>query len=195
MVYLKNVITGVLSLCVCVSVQADYVYTTLDVPGATSTYVRDIDGSNIVGFYTNSDGLGYHGFSYDGTTYTTIEVPGANETYAYGSDGGNIVGSYEDGSYNDHGFSYDGTTYTTLDGPGAISTYANGIDGGNIVGWYNDAGGVHGFIYDGSTYTTLDVPTADRTYARGLDGSYHHITASSPPSPNPRHCRFWLWAC
>ena len=153
MVYLKNVITGVLSLCVCVSVQADYVYTTLDVPGATSTYVRDIDGSNIVGFYTNSDGLGYHGFSYDGTTYTTIEVPGANETYAYGS------------------------------------------DGGNIVGWYNDAGGVHGFIYDGSTYTTLDVPTADRTYARGLDGSYHHITASSPPSPNPRHCRFWLWAC
>ena len=60
MVCFKNVTSGVLVLCICVSVQADYVYTTLDVPGASETYAYGIDGGNIVGVY--SDGRGTHGF-------------------------------------------------------------------------------------------------------------------------------------
>ena len=60
MVRFKNVITGVLALCICVSVQAEYVYTTLDVPGAIGTEAYGIDGGNIVGYYI--DGSGSHGF-------------------------------------------------------------------------------------------------------------------------------------
>ena len=61
MVCFKNVIAGVLALCICVSVQAEYVYTTLDVPGVIDTYAHGIDGGNIVGSYKDGSG-DYHGF-------------------------------------------------------------------------------------------------------------------------------------
>ncbi len=134
---------GFLTLCMGVSAQGAYTYTTLDVPGASDTFAWGIDGGNIVGRYYDSS---YHGFSYDGTTYTTLDVPGASRTYAYGIDGSNIVGYYDDG--NNHGFSYDGSTYTTLDVPGATYTYARGIDGSNIVGSYfvSSEEAYHGFL-------------------------------------------------
>ena len=93
---------GFLTLCMGVSAQGAYTYTTLDVPGASLTHAYGIDGDNIVGYYI--DGSSYHGFSYDGTTYTTIDVPGALQTYAWGISGDNIVGSYIDGSGYAHGF-------------------------------------------------------------------------------------------
>ena len=47
-------------------------YTTLDVPGATSSWAYGIDGDNIVGRYQDGSGND-HGFKYDGTTYTLYE--------------------------------------------------------------------------------------------------------------------------
>ena len=157
---LINAVAGCLTLFIGASVHGSYTYTTLDVPGASSTYAVGIDGSNIVGYYSN--GSDYHSFSYDGSTYTTLGVPGATSTYAYGIDGGNIVGLYSDAG-GTHGFSYDGTTYTTLDAPGAIDTRAYGIDGNSIVGYYNDGSGYHGFL------ATLD-GTAVPHPRRSLDG-------------------------
>ena len=98
---LISIVSSYLTLCMGVSAQGAYTYTTLDVPGASNTYAYGIDGGNIVGYYY--DDSGSHGFSYDGTTYTTLDVPGASNTEAYGIDGGNIVGySYvgSEGSYS-----------------------------------------------------------------------------------------------
>ena len=104
------------------SAHADYTYTTLDVPGASSTYAHDISGSNIVGGYYDVQG-GWHGFVYNATSYTTLDVPGApNSTAAYGISGSNIVGVYS-GASGGGGFVYNATSYTTLNVPGASGTW------------------------------------------------------------------------
>ena len=58
---LVSAAAGCLALCMAVSVQAGYMYTKLDVPGASSTYGYGIEGSNIVGWYV-AHGGGIHGF-------------------------------------------------------------------------------------------------------------------------------------
>ena len=73
-------------------------WTTLDYPGAISTQVWDIDGSNIVGYYTNSTGT--HGFLYNGSTWTTIDAPEATYTHILGIDGTNLVGYWQTASLN-----------------------------------------------------------------------------------------------
>jgi hypothetical protein len=76
----------------------------LNMPGAiTTTHARDIDGSNIVGYYD------YSGFLYDGSTWTSLNYPGAIQTLAYGISGDKITGSYriiENGHSVTHGFIY-----------------------------------------------------------------------------------------
>ena len=60
--FLINVVAGCLTLCIGVSAQGAYTYTTLDVPGASSTRAYGIDGGNIVGYsYVGSEGS-YSGF-------------------------------------------------------------------------------------------------------------------------------------
>jgi hypothetical protein len=119
-------------------------WTTIDMPGASGTYLTGIDGRNLVGNYTDTTGT--HGFLYNGTSWTTLDKPGASDTYLDGIDGRNLVGTYRIGeSY--HGFLYDGTTWTTLDMPGASKTYAYGMDGSNIVGYYVVGADSHGFLY------------------------------------------------
>ena len=150
------------------------IWTTLDYPGAYSTSITGIDGSNLVGAYVDSSGS--HGFLYDGTNWTTLEYPGAYSTSIKDIDGSNIVGSYSDTpNHNVHGFIYNGTNWTTLDAPGANYTKINGIDGSNLVGLcnYPTGGGLiwHGVIYDGISWTTLDVPGANNTQIIGIDGS------------------------
>jgi hypothetical protein len=79
-------------------------WTALDFPGGVSfsTYIKDIDGGNIVGCYSY---FGFHGFLYNGTTWTTLDFPGANYTQIEGISGNNIVGWYNDSS-GTHGFVY-----------------------------------------------------------------------------------------
>ena len=131
-------------------------WTTLDAPGATQIEAIGIDGSNIVGEYT--DAAGYdHGYVYNGTTWTTLDMPGATSTDAKGICGNNIVGDYQDASGYTHGFIYNGTTWTTLDMPGVTYTEANSIEGNKIVGNYFDGSHEHGFAYTFGTQndTTL----------------------------------------
>ena len=131
-----HVIAGLLTLFICVLVQAEtsYNYTSFDVDiaGANNTRAYGIDGSNIVGWYKDASGYA-HGFKYDGSSYTALDVTslGADDTYAYGIDGSNIAGLYYDGSSISHGFSYDGSSYTAIDETslGATKSYAHGIDG------------------------------------------------------------------
>ena len=83
-----------------------FTFTTLDVPGATSTEAFGINRhGQIVGFYADSSGVG-HGFLLDPAgTFTTLDVPGATFTVAIGINGhGRIVGYYIDANSISHGF-------------------------------------------------------------------------------------------
>ena len=64
--FLTSAAAACLTLCIGVSAQGDAfaTYTTLDVPGASSTYAYDIDGTNIVGFfYDGSDSVAGSGMT------------------------------------------------------------------------------------------------------------------------------------
>lgn len=82
---------------------ATYSFTTLDVPGATSTYPASINASGqVAGYYF--DGAGSHGFIYSNGTFTTLDVPGATWTNLSSiNDSGQVAGTYSDGS-RFHGF-------------------------------------------------------------------------------------------
>ena len=85
--------------------QAQYMYTRLDVPGATDTVGSGInDAGQIVGYYFIGDM--YHGFLLDvDGSYTTLDLPGATVIGANGINGaGQIVGRYEDAGFASHGF-------------------------------------------------------------------------------------------
>src|SRR6516164_1927383 len=76
--------------------QAQYTYTTIDVPGAIGTYAQGINASGqIVGYYEVAGGRTY-GFLLDvDGSYITLDVPGACDTRASGiNDAGQIVGWY-----------------------------------------------------------------------------------------------------
>lgn len=170
--------------------QAQYNYTTIDVPSAAGTYASGISGNNIVGFYQSSSGsggwtpfgvyqagTGTSGFIYNvGTsTYTALNDPSAvNGTLAYGTDGNNVVGYYNGNQALAHGFLYNitTTTYTTLNDPlGVWATVATGISGNNIVGGYYGISGQMGFLYNGSSYTTLSNPSGT-TSVNGISGNF-----------------------
>jgi uncharacterized membrane protein len=71
-------------------------FTTIDVPGASSTHAAGInDSGQIVGYFV--DATGTHGFFLDvGGSLTTIDVPGASDTFALGiNNSGQIVGSFD----------------------------------------------------------------------------------------------------
>ena len=69
--FLISAVVGFLTMFIGVSAQAEYTYTTLDVPGASSTIARGIDGSNIVGYYNDGSN---HGFSYDGVGDSVLQL-------------------------------------------------------------------------------------------------------------------------
>ena len=60
--FLISIVSSYLTLCLGVSAQGAYTYTTLDVPGASYTYAYGIDGDNIVGRHTLYSDGSYHGF-------------------------------------------------------------------------------------------------------------------------------------
>jgi uncharacterized membrane protein len=125
---------GIVALAGVDTAWADVVYsfTTIDVPGASSTSAYGInDSSQIVGDYYDSTGMS-HGLVDTGGSFTTIDVPGGSYSHAYGiNDSGQIVGWYAD-----HGFLDNGGSFTEIDVPGAILTEADGIsESGQIVGY------------------------------------------------------------
>jgi probable HAF family extracellular repeat protein len=138
-------------ISISVPARADYTFTTLDVPSASSgsTYAYGINATGaVVGFYQDTSD---HGFVYSNGTYTTLNDPsGTYGTYAQGINAsGAVVGYYQDAS-GYHGFLYSNGIYTTLNDSSATGfegTIPQGInDSGDVTGYYADASGNHGFI-------------------------------------------------
>jgi hypothetical protein len=75
-----------------------YTFTSIDLPGAGSTFPTGINaGGQIVGVYRDPNGYG--GFLDSGGSFTPFNVPGADQTLPSGiNDGGQIVGN------GNHGF-------------------------------------------------------------------------------------------
>ena len=83
--------------------KAQYIYTTIDVPGSSYTQAFGInDSAQIVGEYV-AGGI-FHGFLLSGGIFTTIDVPASTGTAGDGiNHSGQIVGNYfADGTQ--HGF-------------------------------------------------------------------------------------------
>src|SRR5262249_38493886 len=81
-------VNRVVALVVCLGIagqaQAQFRYTTLDVPGSIFTNAQGINPSGqIVGVYGDAAGLA-HGFLLNQGVYTTLDVPGAINTLAHG---------------------------------------------------------------------------------------------------------------
>jgi probable HAF family extracellular repeat protein len=157
------------------AVAGQYVFTTIDVPGATSTLgaFGINNAGQIVGEYMAGGKV--HGFLDIGGTSITLDVTGDKFAGAFGINAsGQIVGQYQDASNGVHGFLLSGGSYTAIDDPSAVyGTSANGINAsGQIVGNYADSNdSQHGFTLIGGTYTTLDDPNATRgTMASGING-------------------------
>lgn len=139
-------------------------YQSLNIPGATRSYIVGINASgHMVGAYTDSAGR-YHGFTFDGNTVVTVDAPNSTDTELDDiNDTGSIVGSYYDLLGGQHGFLDKNGTVTTLDFPGASSSGATGINSSEeIVGYYVDSGGAeHGYLLSNGTYSSIDFPLAD----------------------------------
>jgi len=159
-----------------------YNFTTIDFPGAFSTYLTGINNSgDIVGYYTDANNTG-SGFLYAGGAFTAIDFPGASETEAYGiNNSGDIVGFYVRPK-GGGGFLYAGGTFSKVDFPGASSTYPSGInDSGDIAGYYGyylgtALRGLYGFLYSGGHFSMIEftvhgVYGASSTLPYGINNS------------------------
>jgi probable HAF family extracellular repeat protein len=161
--------------------QPGYVYSTLDVPGATRTGAFAINNlGQIVGSY--ADARGGHDFLLSGGNFITLNLPGSPSGL---NDSGQIVGTtkppYLGGPR--HGYLFSGGSTTMFDVPGAFGTFASGINGsGQVVGSYFGSSRFspsHGYLLSGSQYTTLDAPGAFSTELFGINAAGQIVGGSS----------------
>ena len=149
--------------------QAQYTFTTVDVPGAVRTSVNRNTSNALAGEFDTVIDDDYdvqtHGFVFTKGVFTTIDVPGSTYTTVYGiNPRGEICGYFTGEDDVTHGFfrSQKGA-FTTIDPPGSYHTFATGLNShGEVVGVYRDAADTrHGFLWRDGAYTLLDdVPGA-----------------------------------
>lgn len=154
------------------SAQQSMVFKTLDVPGASQTWIYGINQSGeIVGTYT--DGSGTHGFTYRGGWFSNIAHPSApNATVARAiDDAGEVVGSFNNG--NNQGFLLSGGVFTTITPPGVFNADVlfgitnNSVYGQMIVG----SAGLSSFLDNLGTFSTINDPASTFTFANGINAA------------------------
>ncbi len=163
------------------------VFTTIDVPGATSwgTVASGINNlgqivGQAAGFPPPADVNRQVGFLYENGVLTTISVPQTIATNAYGiNDAGQIVG-YSAGG-REGGFLYTAGTFD----PMVFGGIALGINNaGEIVGVTGGAG----FLYTAGTFTSIEVPGAGGTGAHGINNLGQIVGYyATGPAPEDRH--------
>lgn len=168
-----------LGLFVAQPAQAQFQYSTIDVPFGTNTELFDVNNAGtMAGSYLDSNGA-RNGFLLNNGAYTSYTVPGSSSTRFFSvNDKGQATGFYKD-SAGQHGFQRDSNgTLTTIDYPGQDYNYAYRINNpGQISGYYfefpNTPDGIHitSFLRQANgTFDTLLVsPTGEGTVLRGLN--------------------------
>ncbi len=137
-------------------------FTTIDVPGSTSTAANANSTHEIAGEFDDAGG-NTHGFVLRGGVggvYTTINKPGASLTIVNGiSAPGQRAGTYLDAT-GFHAYFWSKGVFITLDPPESIRTLGGFLNAqGQVVGTYrtNDQKR-HGFIWRKGVFTTFNVP-------------------------------------
>jgi probable HAF family extracellular repeat protein len=151
------------------------------IPGSMGSGANGVNiNGTVVGSYTTANpslGIGYHGFTYNGSSYSTFDAPTSDPvnhvgTAAYDiNNAGQVVGWFTDASGNDHGFIKNGSSYQIVGIAGGINTQILGENNlGQLVGTYDDSSGnEHGFLMTGSIVTTIDYPGSSGTAIAGID--------------------------
>ena len=151
--------------------QAQYVFTDIDVPGATATAVNANSTHAMAGEFAGTDGI-LHGFVLNKGVFTTIDFPGAvatvvnpDVTIVTTINGinapGRFTGTYGDGT-TIHSFVWEKGVFTTLKPGGSSesesqSGFLNAQ--GEVVGGYRDGNRIrHAFIWSKGVFTTIDPP-------------------------------------
>ena len=150
-------------------------FTDVFVPGSFATVANGVQGSNIVGSFTNSGSSDTPGFIYNGSTFTFFRPPGSTSVRAHGIDGQNIVGDCGIGGIT-KGYFYNFVSgqFTIFQVPGSSSTTPNGIKDTTIVGQTVIGGITKGFIFaeaikgGGTFFRTFSIPGATSTRAFDL---------------------------
>lgn len=155
---------------------AAYTFTTIDAPGAVSTFVYGINSAGeIVGYYQDLSSI-THAFlktSGAGGGYTTFDYPGTvGNTYPSGlNDSGKVAGSYLVSGFA-HGFLGVPGSLVTVDKPSAVQTLVEGVNNaGQVAGRYTDGlSSNHGFFTTSvGGFTSFDVMAASLTSAEGIN--------------------------
>src|SRR5258708_2756207 len=132
---------------------APYAYQTIDIPGATQTFVSGINNAGDI--VLNGGMLPFFSAGYfkagSSSSFEVITGPSGETTTPYGlNDNGQIVGGF-----NSAGFVKTGSTYQTIAIPGASLTYATDINNNGDVLGYAFTGGtaIQSFVIVGGTLT------------------------------------------
>jgi hypothetical protein len=136
---------------------AGFQYTTLQVPGSSSTMAYGVNNNgDVVGTFI-SGGV-ESGFLYTGGVFQTIFCPGASYTVAQGiNDEGVIVGYCDPKMYA--GFVYQNGTYTYITHPKSAATFLMGINNqGLMVGIWQKGDGrfQRSFVYSDGAFATIN---------------------------------------
>jgi probable HAF family extracellular repeat protein len=146
-------------------------WTTIDFPGALSTYPMGINNAGqIVGYYVNPDDIN-HGFIFEQGTYKTIDAPNAQHSYVFAiNNTGQMLGSCACNG-GTQGFVTNGQDFTFIAFSGSAVTWAYGInDLGQIVGSYEGTDGFRrAFTKNGQVFTTIVPPNSFNSSATGIN--------------------------
>jgi probable HAF family extracellular repeat protein len=178
--------TGLLAGLASGAASANYVYTTIDFPGAIFTDVRGITNNGQIVGYTNTGGDNF-GFVYSGGTYTPLPPapPGLQASAVGINDAGTIAGNVNLTGATVHtpesGFVLSGGVYSIFTHPGWANTAGRAIGPSGLVtgiasnpapGGDGTVSGI-GYIYNPATgsFTDIVVPGFAVTLAQGMNAA------------------------
>jgi probable HAF family extracellular repeat protein len=144
--------------------QAQFNFTTIDVPGSTRTSANGNSTYQIAGDYDDADGH-THGFVLSNGVFTAVDVPGAVFTSVNGiGANGPLTGTYQDATRL-HAYFWSNGVFTTLDPPGSIESQGGFVNAqGKVVGGYRDGNHIrHAFSWSNGVFTTIDPPNGHLT--------------------------------
>jgi hypothetical protein len=149
--------------------QAQYSFTTIDVPNAIATAANGNSTNAIAGQFDDANGR--HGFVLKNGGFTTINAPGAEGgTIINGINApGQLAGTFNVTGGTPHAFFDNNGFFTTLDPPNSTRSQGGFINAkGQVVGTYRgivktgDTNQTrHGFIWRNGAFTTFNVPGDD----------------------------------
>jgi len=181
-----------------------YTFTTVDFPGATSTFLSGINNTGrIVGQQRDANGV-FHSIVTDTRTFSTFDPPGFASTSFPGTsvaiginDSGEIVGTVvNNDSPGQQAYIKNGDTFTLYShpnaGPSGWTDFEGITNAGVRVGSYADASDVpHGIMQSGDTTTLLEdrlsVPANTGNFIFGINNLGQMVGGYFDPTQDIQH--------